>query len=198
MLAGLILTMFAAARVEPVKVCSASFSDVGIFGGLEVYLSAPSHLWVRHIYPPGNPALRERRYHVTLDATQPWDLGYRVAAFDFLKLKNSSRSEAPDEPVARITITVCGRSAFSVRQYELDANPRFWVVMDWFLIQWRAAKDTDPIYEGAVDHTWTAPIDVEQGAPDKQSNQRLPNNETMRTKHGQGAASPLISVLDGF
>src|SRR5262249_14211479 len=163
MLPSVIVTVLAAAFfADPPKICSASFSDVGISGGLEVSLSGSTDLWIRHIYPPGNRSLRERRYRVTLDAVQPGDLGRRVAAFEFLKLKDSSRMEVPDEPVARISVTTCGKPAFSVRQYVLDANARFWVVMDWFLIQWEAVKSTEPIYEGPVEHAWRPPTESRQ------------------------------------
>jgi hypothetical protein len=162
-LSSLIVTVLAAPLfADPPRICAASFSDLGIFGGLEMSLSASTDLWIRHIYPPGNQSLRERRYHVTLDAVQPWDLGRRVAAFEFLKLRDSSRREVPDEPVARISVTTCGKPTCSVRQYVLDANARFWVVMDWFLIQWEAVKTTEPIYEGPVDHTWKPPAESRQ------------------------------------
>jgi hypothetical protein len=194
MLSSLIVTLLAAAIADPPRICSASFSDVGIFGGLEMSLSASGDLWIRHVYPPGNQSLRERRYHVTLDAVQPGELGRRVAAVEFLKLKDSSRKAIPDEPSARISVTTCGKPTFAVRQYVFDANARFWVVMDWFLIQWEAVKATEPIYDGPVDHTWRPPTESHQEAPDTMS-QQLPNNKMQRTKRGQDEASPLILVL---
>jgi len=159
MVSAILALSIAHASMASPKVCSASVTNVGIFGGYEAFLLESGDLWFRDFYPPGGRGLKERRYHLHLDAdgVWVWDLGERIKHHQFFKLKDSTRREIPDEGAASIVITPCGQRPFTVRQLSFDRKPAFQIVLDWFLIRWETAKAAGPVYDGEIERSWTPP-----------------------------------------
>jgi hypothetical protein len=145
------------------KVCAASVLNAGIFGGYHAYLLESGDLWIRDMYMPPEPRpLKERGYRLKIDRHQRWDLGRRVAAYDFLRLKNSRTPTVPDPHLVTVSVSICGKRPFVVTQVAERAAPSFWVVVDWFLIQMARAKNEPPVYEGEVAAEWQPPPPTEE------------------------------------